>query len=183
MLKLVLILFVLNSSLYAKVDKESRQIVKKLALLMVDKSVIESQEKAIKAQIIDRVMIRYSKQNRVAFMSESSKSINEYLKFEKKLKSGLQSSLKKEISLYSFSLKMYSSVYLKYFNKKDLKILLSFYQSSTGKKFVKVNSNVMNGVQTRLNKHLKTSISSLSTKLSTIVKKETKEFLATIEKK
>jgi hypothetical protein len=183
MFKLIFMFLLINVSLYAKVDKESRQIVKKLALLMVDKKILVKQEEDIKSQIVDRVMIRYSKQNRVAFISDSSKNLQDYLKFEKSLKSRLQSLLKNEISLYSFSLKMYSSVYLKYFNKKDLKVLLAFYQSSTGKKFVKVNNSVMNGVHIRLSNYLNSTILNLSEKLSKVTKSETAKYLKKINKK
>lgn len=177
MLKLFFILLLLNSFTFAKVDKESKKIVKKLALLMVDKSIIKNQESKIRLKLVEHVMLEYSKKNRINFMSSDSKNLSKYLEFEKRLKIKLQKTVNRSILLYSFSLKTYSKVYLKYFNKKELKTLLKFYKSPTGKKFVKVNSNIANGVQLRLNKYLNVSIESLTKKLSQLAKVETEKYI------
>ena len=127
-------------------------------------------------------MRQYSKKNRVAFMSENSQDLDKYLKFEVSLKKRLSNLIKDEISLYNFSLKLYSKMYLKYFSKKELKVLLSFYKSSTGKKFVKVNSNVMNGVQSRLGSFLNKNIAALNKKMVAFTQNETNQYLKDLKK-
>ncbi|MCJ8344303.1 DUF2059 domain-containing protein, partial [bacterium] len=136
----------------------------------------------IRRKLIDHTMRQYSKKNRVAFMSENSQDLDKYLKFEVSLKKRLSNLIKDEISLYNFSLKLYSKMYLKYFSKKELKVLLSFYKSSTGKKFVKVNSNVMNGVQSRLGSFLNKNIAALNKKMVAFTQNETNQYLKDLKK-